>query len=43
LIFCAVIFWIAPMVLLPLVLGVVLVLGYVSLGRAKLQELSEST
>ena len=43
LIFCAVIFWIAPMVLLPLVLGVVLVMGYVSLGRAKLQELSEST
>ena len=42
-IFCAVIFWIAPMVLLPLILGVILVLGYVSLGRAKLQELSEST
>ncbi|MDB3978902.1 type I secretion system permease/ATPase [Pseudomonadales bacterium] len=42
-IFCAVIFWIAPMVLLPLILGVILVLGYVSLGRAKLRELSEST
>ena len=42
-IFCAVIFWIAPLVLLPLVVGVVLVLGYVSLGRAKLRELSEST
>ena len=42
-IFCAVIFWIAPMVLLPLITGVVLVLAYVSLGRAKLRELSEST
>jgi len=42
-IFCAVIFWIAPLVLIPLVFGVGLVLGYVSLGRAKLRELSEST
>ncbi len=42
-IFCAVIFWIAPMVLLPLLGGVFVVLVYVSVGRGKLQELSEST
>jgi len=42
-IFCAVIFWIAPMVLLPLLAGVVIVLVYVSVGRGKLRELSETT
>ena len=42
-IFCAVIFWIAPMVRLPLLAGVVIVLGYVSVGRGKLRELSETT
>ena len=39
-IFCAVIFWIAPMVLLPLLAGVVIVLVYVSVGRGKLRECS---
>jgi ATP-binding cassette subfamily C protein LapB len=43
LIFCAVIFWIAPLVLLPVLLGVCVVLIYVSVGRNKLKELSEST
>lgn len=42
-IFCAVIFWIAPMVLLPLLAGVAIVLVYVSVGRGKLRELSETT
>jgi ATP-binding cassette subfamily C protein LapB len=42
-IFCAVISWIAPMVLLPLLAGVVIVLVYVSVGRGKLRELSETT
>ena len=42
-IFCAVIFLIAPMVLLPLLAGVVIVLVYVSVGRGKLRELSETT
>ena len=42
-IFCVVIFWIAPLVLLPLLAGVTLVLVYVSLGRAKLKALSETT
>jgi ATP-binding cassette, subfamily C, bacterial LapB len=43
LIFCMVIFWIAPMVLLPVFVGVSVVLVYVSIGRSKLKELSEST
>ncbi len=42
-IFCLVIFWIAPMVLLPLLGGVFVVLVYVSVGRGKLQDLSETT
>lgn len=42
-IFCAVIFWIAPMVLLPLLVGVLVVLVYVSIGRGKLKALSEAS
>ncbi len=43
LIFCAVIFWIAPFVLVPLTCGIVVVLVYVSIARSKLKDLSETT
>jgi ATP-binding cassette subfamily C protein LapB len=42
-IFCAVIFWIAPFVLVPLSCGMVIVLVYVSIARGKLRDLSETT
>ena len=42
-IFIAVIGWIAPMILVPLVIGLVVVLGYAVATQGKLKELTETT